>query len=103
MLDGLVGYGYRPWLAGLWLLGLLSAGTAYFSANHPRPAALPQNMSFNAFGYTLDLILPVVNLGQQNSWNPQGPGQAVADALIIGGWMLATALIAGITRVLVRS
>lgn len=102
MLDGLVGYGYRPWLAGLWLLGLLSAGTAYFSANHPQPATLHQNISFNAFGYTLDLILPVVNLGQQNSWNPQGPGQAVADALIIGGWVLATALIAGITRVLVR-
>jgi hypothetical protein len=32
--DRLVGYGhgYRPWLAGLWLL---IAGTAYFSANHP--------------------------------------------------------------------
>jgi hypothetical protein len=29
-------------------------------------------MGFNAFGYTLDLILPVVNLGQQSSWNPQG-------------------------------
>jgi hypothetical protein len=59
-------------------------------------------MSFNAFGYTLDLILPVVNLGQQSSWNPQGASQAVAYALVIGGWVLATALVAGITRVLVR-
>jgi hypothetical protein len=100
--DGLVGYGYRPWLAGLWLLGLLAAGTAYFSANHPQPAASHQDTSFNAFGYTLDLILPVVNLGQQNSWNLQGASQTVAYGLIIGGWVLATALVAGITRVLVR-
>ena len=100
--DGLVGYGYRPWLAGLWLLGLLTCGTAYFSANHPQPATPHQDIGFNAFGYTLDLILPVVNLGQQSSWNPQGAGQAIAYALIIGGWVLATALVAGITRVLVR-
>jgi hypothetical protein len=100
--DGLVGYGYRPWLAGLWLLGLLTSGTAYFSANHPQPAVPHQDTSFNAFGYTLDLILPVVNLGQQSSWNPQGVSQAVAYALIIGGWVLATALVAGITRVLAR-
>jgi hypothetical protein len=100
--DGLVGYGYRPWLAGLWLLGLLTCGTAYFSANHPQPATPHQDTGFNAFGYTLDLILPVINLGQQSSWNPQGTGQAIAYALIIGGWVLATALVAGITRVLVR-
>jgi hypothetical protein len=100
--DGLVGYGYRPWLAGLWLLGLLTCGTAYFSANHPQPATPHQDIGFNAFGYTLDLILPVVNLGQQSSWNPQGAGQAIAYALIIGGWVLATALVAGITRIIVR-
>jgi hypothetical protein len=41
-------------------------------------------------------------LGQQGSWNPQGASQAVAYGLIIGGWVLATALVAGITRVLVR-
>jgi hypothetical protein len=29
-------------------------------------------------------------------------GQAIAYALILGGWVLATALVAGITRVLVR-
>jgi hypothetical protein len=60
----LVGYGYRPWLAGLWILVLLAAGTV-FSAVTPPPA-------FSAPAYTLDLLLPVVNLGQEAAWNPHG-------------------------------
>ena len=35
VLDWTVGYGYRPWLAGLWLLGLLTLGTALFSLSRP--------------------------------------------------------------------
>ncbi len=35
LLDLTVGYGYRPWLAGAWLLGLLAAGSAYFAAHPP--------------------------------------------------------------------
>nr|BFE80895.1 hypothetical protein GCM10020093_034960 [Planobispora longispora] len=32
LLDLAVGYGYRPWLAGLWAVVLLAAGTTVFSA-----------------------------------------------------------------------
>lgn len=37
------------------------------------------------------------------AWNPQGIYQWLAYALIAAGWILATALIAGITRVLTRN
>jgi hypothetical protein len=36
VLDGLVGYGYRTWLAALWLLGFLALGTWIFAAAHPQ-------------------------------------------------------------------
>jgi hypothetical protein len=101
--DVIVGYGYRPWLAGLWLLGLLTAGTAYFAAYRPQPLQPSQGPGFNAFAYTLDLLLPIINLGQESAWNPHGTSQAIAYILIISGWVLATALLAGITRILNRN
>lgn len=99
--DLLVGYGYRPWLAGLWILVLLAAGTVFFAITPPA-AARADPPDFSAPAYTLDLLLPVVNLGQETAWNPHGPGQTIAYALIVAGWLLATAMIAGITRQLVR-
>lgn len=101
--DAVVGYGYRPWLAGLWVLGLLVAGTTYFAANHPAALRTGPLPDFSPVAYTLDLLLPIVSLGQDNAWNPRGAGQAIAYVLIIAGWLLITAVLAGITRVLSRS
>jgi hypothetical protein len=101
--DVIAGYGYRPWLAGVWLLGLLIAGTGYFATYHPQPLTPGKGPDFNAFAYTLDLLLPIINLGQQNTWNPHGTGQVIAYTLIICGWVLAIALVAGITRTLTRN
>jgi len=98
-----VGYGYRPWLAGLWLLGLLTLGTALFSLRNPAPTGNSPHMTFNAFIYTIDLLIPINLFGQRQAWNPQGPYQWLAYGLIAAGWILATALIAGITRVLTRN
>lgn len=99
--DATVGYGYRPWLAGLWLLGLLAAGSVYFASHRPAPLGAG-GPHFNAVAYTLDLLVPVVSLGQSGAWNPSGSGQVLAYALIISGWTLATTLFAGVTRILVR-
>lgn len=99
--DATVGYGYRPWLAGLWLLGLLAAGSAYFASHRPAPLGT-DSPHFNPVAYTLDLLVPVVSLGQSGAWNPSGSGQVLAYALIISGWTLATTLVAGVTRMLVR-
>jgi hypothetical protein len=103
LLDVTVGYGYRPWLAGVWLLGLLACGSAYFAAHRPAPLAADAGLHFNPVAYTLDLLVPVVSLGQASDWNPSGGSMAVAYALIISGWILVAALVAGVTRVLNRT
>jgi hypothetical protein len=100
LLDLVVGYGYRPWLAGLWAALLLAAGTAVFSHWPPHQIGLDESRHFNAFTYTLDLLVPVSVFEQRAAWEPVGWTQWPANVLIAAGWILATALIAGGTRVL---
>jgi hypothetical protein len=52
--------------------------------------------------YTLDLMLPVVNLGQKYTFNPGGGEQWLSYVLIAAGWTLATTVAAGVARVLRR-
>ncbi|WP_433291914.1 hypothetical protein ACQP2F_26640 [Actinoplanes sp. CA-030573] len=111
-----VGYGYRLQLALYWLLGLWLAGFLVFGVlagperPDPKPAAGPTSEcvvvdaadpvpeqpgycgSFNPALYSLDLLVPVVDLGQKSSWHYRDVGlQIVADILQIAGWILATA------------
>jgi hypothetical protein len=60
-------------------------------------------LHFNPFFYTLDLLLPIISYGQQSAWNPVGVNQWLAYVLITAGWLLATSVAAGITRVLTRN
>jgi hypothetical protein len=100
--DLAVGYGYQPWRALTWLALLLTAGTTIFTLAPP-PALQPGNTPhFNAFIYTLDLLLPVVNLGQKYAYNPAGAEQWLSYLLIAAGWALVTTLAAGAARVLRR-
>ncbi|MEU7694835.1 hypothetical protein OHB01_36205 [Microbispora hainanensis] len=100
LLDGLVGYGYRPWLAGLWAALLLATGTAIFTRWPPHQIGLDESRHFNAFVYTLDLLVPVSVFEQRGAWEPAGWTQWLANGLIAAGWILATALIAGASRLL---
>jgi hypothetical protein len=101
LLDWTVGYGYRPWRAALWFGLLLTIGTTVFSLVHPHSIKQPgEQPHYNAFAYTLDLLVPVSMFGQRDFWDPAGWTQWLAYALIVTGWILATALIAGVTRVL---
>ncbi|MEU6426702.1 hypothetical protein ABZ860_12455 [Microbispora sp. NPDC046973] len=100
LLDGLVGYGYRPWLAGLWAALLLATGTAIFTQWPPHQIGLDESRHFNAFVYTLDLLVPVSVFEQRGAWEPAGWTQWLANGLIAAGWILATALIAGASRLL---
>ena len=85
-----IGYGSRTWLAGLWLLGLMLAGAAVFAHAYPADmiATSRHPMPFNAPIYTLDVLLPIINLGLQDSWQPTGIALWVYWALIILGWAL---------------
>jgi hypothetical protein len=101
-LDGLVGYGYRTWLAAGWLALFWALGTLTFVVQPPDardPAAAPEpNPALQA----LDLLLPIIDLGHDGAWNPVGWSQYVAALLVLAGWVLTTAVVAGIARVFNR-
>ena len=98
-----VGYGYRPWLAGIWPIVLVTAGTLFFAAHPPAPANAAQHASFDSLPYTIGLVIPLINTGQQNQWNPTGFSEVIAYLLIGLGLALATSLAACITRILTRN
>lgn len=104
VLDATVGYGYRPWLAGVWLLALILLGTLVFADHDPTPVKQGEGAPFQALVYTLDLLIPIGGLGQRANWYwaDSGP-QWLAYALIAAGWVLTTAVLAGVTRTLNRS
>jgi hypothetical protein len=102
-LDVIVGYGYRPGRALGWLVLLLTVGSVYFAVNRPAPIDPSHHPHYQPILYTADLVIPVVNLGQAGAWNPTGGAQWVAATLTACGWILATAVIAGVTRVLARA
>ena len=100
-----VGYGYRPWLAGAWIIALAALGTAVFGHAYPAHmiATTPNPPSFNATAYALDLLLPVIGFGQKSAWQPQGPAyQYWSWAFTGAGWVLTTAVVAGLTGILKR-
>jgi hypothetical protein len=101
--DLTVGYGYQPWRAALWLVLLLAAGSVVFHAAPPPPFQHGDTPHFNAVIYTLDLLLPVVDLGQKHAFNPAGGEQWFSYALIAAGWLLATTIAAGVARVISRN
>ncbi|WP_439674750.1 hypothetical protein [Embleya sp. MST-111070] len=74
-----------------------------FAADPPAPPKADEAPHRNPFRYTLDLLPPVVTLGQEGAWKPTGRlGRWLADSLILLGWILAGAAAAGATRVLNR-
>lgn len=98
--DVLIGYGYRPGLAALWLLVLTALGTTAFSLYPPGGGG---GTAFNPLIYTLDLLIPIVNFGQKNVFGIAGQAQWLAYALRALGWLLFTAVAAGLTRTFSRS
>ncbi|WP_328392419.1 membrane-associated oxidoreductase [Streptomyces sp. NBC_00390] len=100
--DATVGYGFRPLRAAVWLLSLMAIGSITYGLDHPRPIKAEEAPDFNPVFYTLDLLLPVVNFGQESAFAPDGWHQWLSYALIITGWILATTIVAGVTRTVSR-
>ncbi|MGW1838869.1 oxidoreductase [Streptomyces sp. BBFR2] len=100
--DWTVAYGYRPGRASLWMAILWALGTVFFTSSPPPPLKADEAPPWNPYLYVLDLLLPVIDLGQRAAWNPRGGAQWVAAVLIIAGWILATTVAAGASRLLRR-
>ncbi|MGW1784538.1 hypothetical protein ACWCQQ_36295 [Streptomyces sp. NPDC002143] len=101
--DATVGYGYRPQRA-VWLLtALFAAGTALFAADPPAPFGDGTPPGFQPAIYTLDVLIPVVDFGQQTAYAPHGALRWAVVALVAAGWLLATTVATGLNRVLRRN
>ena len=100
--DVTIGYGYKPWRAVAWLAVLLAAGSIIFAIAPPPPLGSGTAPHFNSVIYTLDLLLPVVDLGQKHAFNPAGAEQWFSYLLVATGWVLVTTVAAGAARVLSR-
>ncbi|MCX5267694.1 membrane-associated oxidoreductase [Streptomyces sp. NBC_00199] len=100
--DAAVGYGFRPLRAAGWLLSLLAVGSIAYAGHHPPPLKEGEAPDFNPVFYTLDLLLPVISFGQESAYAPAGGYQWLAYVLIVTGWILATTVVAGVTRTVSR-
>jgi hypothetical protein len=102
--DAMIGYGYAPLRAVIWLLALLVSGTILFRYGAQPHSMIPSDRSFtldDSINYTLNLLLPISGLDEQQVWrSSNGIGEVAATTLVVLGWILgATALVAA-TRVL---
>jgi hypothetical protein len=100
--DVTVGYGYRPARAGAWLAAL-TAIVAACSIVWPPRAITGAAPDFNPLVYALDVVLPVLDLGQEKDYAAVGPALLVVWLAILGGWLLASTVITAVTRSVSRS
>jgi hypothetical protein len=99
VLGALAGYGYKNHYALYWALGVWLAGALVFGLadrlGEMRPASehvlverdykitgLPpaDYEPLNAAFYSADLLLPIVDIGQERYWIPRNAGERAADA-----------------------
>jgi hypothetical protein len=100
--DWTVAYGYRPGRAAVWMALLWAAGSmAFAQAEHP-PLKSGEHPAWDPALFALDLLLPVIDLGQVGFWQLSGGWQWLAAAMVLIGWVLATTVAAGASRLLRR-
>jgi hypothetical protein len=100
--DITVGYGYLPFRALAWLAGLMTAVSVSSAVWQPRPTT-GSAPAFNPIAYALDVVLPILDLGQEKAYSAVSFGRIVVWFAILAGWLLASAVIASVTRSVSRS
>ncbi|MET9736019.1 membrane-associated oxidoreductase [Streptomyces sp. NPDC006458] len=96
--DATVGYGFRPLRAAGWLVSLLGLGSLVYGLHPPSPLKPGEAPDFNPVFYTLDLLVPVISFGQEGAFAPRGWYQWLSYVLVVTGWILATTVVAGVSR-----
>ncbi|HEU5354910.1 MAG TPA: hypothetical protein VFU65_10635 [Actinocrinis sp.] len=103
LIDGLVGYGYRPSRAIGWALALLIGASVYYSTVTPTRVDSQNSSQFNPVLYTADQLIPVIRFGQPEVWQFHGAAAAVGAVLTVLGWTLGIAIAAAASRALTRT
>ena len=112
----LLGYGYRRAVAGWLLVATIVVAAVAFARLDSAGAMVPTVPAdvaaqpcgeaypcFHAFVYGADLVLPIIDFGQQGAWRPDStaPWGTLAEYLhwgLIGlGWVLASVFVAAFT------
>ncbi|MEV4768499.1 hypothetical protein [Micromonospora humida] len=108
--DAVVGYGYAPFRALFISLLLFAGSVSWFTftplaCDKPGMEGMPlcpikdnEHPTWDAWLYSADLLIPIVNLGHENSWDPTGASKAITSILIVGGWILTTTVVAAAGR-----
>lgn len=106
LLDWLVGYGRRPWLAFVWGMVFIAIGWLVFRRRKDMEAQKPEyeNRPYSAFWYSLDLFLPFVDLQAAGFWAPRRDRRLARTYVAIHtllGWILipiGLAAVSGLIR-----
>jgi uncharacterized protein YjbI with pentapeptide repeats len=130
--GGLVGHGYRPWLAAAWLIVVIVAtsllvdvNARHFAPSAPSAAAMsaaapvlqridgetsssdlnPNYPTLQPALYSIDFLLPVSSGAQVNSWRvTDAASVSISLAVLkIVAWVLGALLLAGVTGLLRRT
>jgi hypothetical protein len=101
MLDLLVGYGRRPWQAGIPCAALVALGCVLFSPKKMEPQK-PEDTRrvYSRFWYSLGLFLPFVDLQADKVWKPKADQTFLRNYMrvhIILGWILVPLVLAALT------
>ena len=88
-------------LIALAIIASLLFGVVFEATTTPggdlTPArAVSQTAPFQPVLYAIDILLPVVSLGQDTAWNAHGAAQWATAASTLLGWLLTTAFVAGL-------
>jgi len=113
--DWTVGFGYKPTraiftFAFLWVLATLWFYFGVGACVHAGetitglcPVNYANHPTWDPALYSLDLLVPVVNLGYKGAWDPTGFSKVVMYILTFAGWILTTTVVAAAGRKLRRN
>ncbi|MFT4396205.1 hypothetical protein ACLTEW_14855 [Gordonia lacunae] len=110
--NATVGYGYRPfralfWAVGMWLLGSIWFAYGPLSCSQTQaetPGLCPVNAAihptWNPVLLSMDLLSPFSAFGQEGAWHMNGFSIVVGMTLTLAGWILLTTIAAAFGRAL---
>jgi hypothetical protein len=101
LLDLLVGYGRRPWQAGIPCAFFVALGCFLFSPKRMEPQKSEDaHRVYNRFWYSLGLFLPFVDLQADKVWKPKPDQTFLRNYMrvhVLVGWILVPLVLAALT------